>query len=180
MTINQTNVGGPFLLAPIDARNTGTGITVTVRGGTAPQGAVRQFMKPGLADAEAAVEYGIDSAEGGLTNVALVDATVNNGDDVFACVVTDKETVADDGEARAVVSGRVKVLLIAESATAYPEYTPIYMVSGQNYVTTNSSLSGETVGRKCGVLLGDYNSGDLAAGTHLVDVLFVGTPAYLS
>lgn len=178
MTINQTNVGGPFLLAPIDARNTGTGITVTVRGGTAPQGAVRQFMKPGLADAEAAVEYGIDSAEGGLTNVAKVDTSVNSGDDVFACVVTDKETVADDGEARVVVSGRVRVLLLAEASTAYPEYTPIYMVDDQDYVTTNASLAG--VGRKCGVLLGDYDSGDLAAGTHLVDVLFVGTPPYLS
>lgn len=186
MTSNQANLGGTQMIAPQDGKVPGRGPELTVWEATFKRGGVIQFMKPGLAASIASVETNqVDTDRGGWANGGVVDFGSTSGDDVCCAVVTTKEDVPAGHEASAVVDGDVYVLCFFEDNTgtsvAIPEFSALYLVEGEQYVTANASLTGKTIGRKCGIVLEDFTAGARTSGqAHLVRALFKGLPAYLS
>lgn len=180
MTNNQTNLGGPGILAPTDHLAEGKGVAVTLYqepSGGYQRGSVAQIMKASLATAIEAVQTNDFNGPDGLNANA---GSVTDEDDAVAVVVNQSGAFLAGSSAKCVVTGRMLVRVYVESGTAYNEGQPVYLVDGEDYVTTNATLTGETIGRKCGILAESIAADARTAGApSLMTVLFNGLPPYL-
>ena len=181
MSVIQSLLGGPLLLAYKSADNPGTGVETTLFESTYERGEVVQFMKFALVASQASVtQNSLSNLDGGFANAGLID----DEDDGFFALVNSKSTVPSGFKAPLVVQGQARAMVfLADDGGGDTEATTegqkVYAVVGQKYLTIDPAFTG--VGRCVGRLMETVAAGGrpVVDGANLMKVLFNGLPPEL-
>ena len=181
MGIFTTSLNGPLALNAANGENTGSGVSMKLWEATWSRGEIVQFLNAALASVNGVETGNLRGQSGTLMNAGiLVDGT-----DGFAGVVTSKNDVVAGQEGDVQIDGSVLAMVFLEEVAtsgvhvAVNEGDPIYLVEGQPYLSVTAAITGETIGRKVGVVLEtlatDARTIDAA---HLLRCYFSGIPEF--
>lgn len=170
MSNNQSNLGGPGLIAPKDASKKGSGTEITLweaPSGGYVRGSIVQGVKTSITEVDADAWNG---PTGSNMNAGIPTAS----DDAVLAVVTGDGPYLNGHSAPVQVDGDTYALVSFTTAT-HVEGTALYVHDGEAYLTNNAA--DEDAGRKCAILRQTVVAAN--ATPRLVRVIFQGLPPFL-